>query len=111
MRPLSPVQVLEYVDSGGRSQFKSWFDRLEASAAARVVTALARLEQGNWSNVKSVGRGVHELRIDFGPGYRVYFGTRASSIVILLGGGTKNGQQRDIARAYDSWLEYRRRGH
>jgi putative addiction module killer protein len=111
MRPLSPREVLEYVDAGGRSQFKLWFDRLDASVASRVVAALARLEQGSWLHVKSVGRGVHELRIDCGPGYRVYFGTESASIVVLLGGGAKTGQQRDIARAQSSWLDYRRRRH
>jgi putative addiction module killer protein len=108
---LSPVEIREYVDSAGRSRFRAWFDRLDASAAARVAAALARLEQGVWSHVKSLGRGVHELRIDCGPGYRVYFGTESASIVILLGGGTKTGQQRDIARAQGSWLDHRRRRH
>lgn len=71
--------------------------------------ALARLEQGNVSNVKSVGEGVLEYRIDWGPGYRVYFGREGAVLVILLSGGTKKRQQRDIAEARAMWADYQRR--
>jgi putative addiction module killer protein len=91
------VDVREYLDRQGRSPYKLWFDRLNAQAAARVATALTRLSLGNMSNVKGVGSGVSELRIDFGPGYRVYFGKDGEQLVILLGGGTKQRQQRDIS--------------
>lgn len=69
--------------------------------------ALVRLEQGNFSNVKSVGQGVLEYRIDFGPGYRVYFGRDGEALVILLTGGTKKRQQRDIQTAHAYWREYK----
>lgn len=75
----------------------TWFDRLNAHAAAKVATALTRLAAGNFSNVKGVGSGVFEYRIDFGPGYRVYFGKDDERLVILLGGGTKKRQQQDIS--------------
>jgi putative addiction module killer protein len=74
---------------------------------ARVTRAIARLEQGNFSNVKSVGEGVLEYRIDFGPGYRVYFGRDGEALVILLTGGTKKRQQRDIGAAHGYWQTYK----
>jgi putative addiction module killer protein len=70
---------------------------------------LARVEQGNLSNVKGVGAGVLEYRIDFGPGYRVYLGRDGDRLIILLGGGSKKRQEQDIALAKDRWAEYRRR--
>jgi putative addiction module killer protein len=68
---------------------------------------LARIEQGNLSNIKSVGQGVLEYRIDFGPGYRVYLGRDGDILVILLTGGTKKRQQRDIRAAADLWKAYK----
>ena len=67
------------------------------------------MEQGNFSNVKGVGAGVYEYRIDFGPGYRVYFGKDGDYLVILLAGGTKKRQHADIAAAKEYWRDYKRR--
>lgn len=103
------LSILEYLDATGRSPFRDWFDELEATAAARVAVALARMEQGNLSNARGVGEGVLEYRIDFGPGYRLYFGRDGSKLVILLGGGTKQRRQRDIEDARRRWADYRRR--
>jgi putative addiction module killer protein len=91
------LTILEYLDDRGASPFAAWFGCLDAVAAAKVTTALRRLKLGNLSNVKGVGAGVFEYRIDFGPGYRVYFGKDGETLVILLGGGTKKRQERDIA--------------
>jgi len=102
------LTVLEYLDRAGSSPFAGWFRRLDAAAAARVTTALRRLELGNVSNVKGVGSGVFEYRIDFGPGYPVYFGKDGEAFVILLGGGTKKRQADDIADAHDRWTDYKR---
>src|SRR5437870_11262457 len=99
------LSVLEYLDRAGSSPFAEWFQTLDAVAAAKVTTAVRRLELGNFSNVKGVGAGVFEYRIDFGPGYRVYFGKDGDALVILLGGGTKEGQERDIATAHMRWKE------
>ena len=99
----------EYRDSNGRSPFRIWFDDLNGPAATRVGKALYQLAWGNVSHVKSVGGGVSELRIEFGPGIRVYFGRDGEAVVILLGGGTKKRQQRDIAKAQERWLDYKRR--
>ena len=75
----------------------------------QITTAVRRLELGNFSNVKGVGAGVFEYRIDFGPGYRVYFGKDGDTLVILLGGGTKKRQDRDIATAQMQWKDYKKR--
>jgi putative addiction module killer protein len=68
------IDAREYLDHNGRSIYAAWFNRLNPQAAAKVATALTRLAGGNFSNVKGVGSGVFEYKIDFGPGYRVYFG-------------------------------------
>ena len=102
------LDVGEFVDAQGNSPFGRWFSRLDRHAAARVATALYRMEMGNLSNAKSVGGGVVEYRIDFGPGYRIYFGQEGDALIILLGGGTKARQQRDIEAAVALWREYRR---
>jgi putative addiction module killer protein len=101
------IDVREYNDPRGRSPYAAWFNRLNAEAAAKVATALTRLAGGNFSNVKGVGSGVSECRIDFGPGYRVYFGKDGERLVILLGGGTKKRQQRDITDAIARWQDYK----
>jgi putative addiction module killer protein len=101
--------IREYVDARGRSPFAEWFEDLDARAAAKVTVALARIETGNLSNVKGVGGGVLEYRIDWGPGYRVYLGRDGATLVILLAGGTKRRQQRDVAAAQERWAAYRRR--
>jgi len=67
------------------------------------------MENGNFPNVKSVGQGVHEYKLDFGPGYRIYFGRDGDKIVVLLGGGTKKRQSRDIQTAQTLWQEYKQR--
>ena len=95
------------VDARGHSRYARWFDHLDARAAARVATALFRMERGNLSNAKGVGGGVFEYRIDFGPGYRIYFGKDGDTLIILLGGGTKARQQRDIENTRHLWQEYR----
>ncbi len=99
----------QYVDAGGKSPYEEWFLDLNAPVAARVTGAIIRMEQGNFGNVKGVGPGVFEYRLDFGPGYRIYFGKDGERIVILLGGGTKKQQQRDIQLAIARWQDYKRR--
>ena len=81
--------------------------RLEPTASARIARVIVRMEQGNFSNAKGVGEGVMEYKIDFGPGYRVYFGRDGDTIVILLTGGTKKRQQRDIEAAKAYWRDYK----
>ncbi|HXM20157.1 MAG TPA: type II toxin-antitoxin system RelE/ParE family toxin [Terriglobales bacterium] len=99
----------QYEDQSGRSPYAQWFDDLPAPAAAKVTTAIARMEQGNFSNVKPVGSSVSEYTLDFGPGYRIYFGKDGDQIIILLGGGTKKRQQTDIKLAIERWQDYKPR--
>ena len=102
------IFVREYLDPFGRSPYAHWFQRLPAPAAAKVATALYRLELGNFSNVEGVGAGVYEYKIDFGPGYRIYFGREGKSLIVLLGGSSKKGQQIAIAAAKKAWENYKR---
>ncbi len=103
------IEIREYITAQGGSPYARWFDGLNARAAAKVATALVRIEQGNLSGAKGVGAGVSEYRIDFGPGYRVYFGRDGDTLIILLCGGTKKRQQKDIVLAQDLWREYKQR--
>ena len=81
-------------------QFTAWFDELrDLRARARIQARIDRVSLGNPGDVKPVGSGVSELRVDYGPGYRVYFVKRGSHLIVLLAGGDKNSQARDIAQA------------
>jgi len=102
------LQVLELLREDGTSPFAQWFDRLDAVAAAKVTTAIVRMRQGNLSKVKWF-EGMGEFRIDWGPGYRIYLAKDGLEVVLLLGGGTKKGQQKDIGRALALWTDYKRR--
>ena len=101
------VEVYTQVD--GKSPFNKWFDELNSFAAAKVTVAIKKMEYGNFSNSKALGAGIWENKIDFGPGYRVYYGKEGDEIIILLAGGTKKRQQRDIEVAKELWAEYKRR--
>ena len=88
---------------------QQWFKDLDARTPAKVTVALARLQQGNDSNVRGVGRGVLKLRIDYGPGYRIDVGKDGERLVILLGGGMKKRQNRDVRTAQALWTAYKAR--
>jgi putative addiction module killer protein len=98
-------EIREYVE-GGRSPFREWFDDLDPVTAARVDRYIRRLESGNFGAAKMLREGVSELRLDFGPGYRVYFGRDGKTLVILLGSGGKRRQDADIAAAVARWQRY-----
>ena len=102
-------ELAEYLDEQGRSPFRRWFDRLNREAAAEVGLALVRLSRGYRSKQKFLGAGISEYKIDFGPGYRIYFGRDEDQLIILLGGGTKKQQSADILQARANWKEYRHR--
>lgn len=89
------------------ARFEKWHDQLDAHAAAAVSVSIGRLADGNTSNVKSIGEGAAELKINRGPGYRICFGWDGSVLVILLGGGTKQRQQTDISVALRRWRDYK----
>src|SRR5712691_3424438 len=102
------LEVRYYVTDDGRSPYADWFASLDPVARAKVAGAIVRIGQGNLSNVKPIGEGVLEYRINFGPGYRVYLGRDGEVLVILLTGGTKKRQQRDIEAATAFWRDYKR---
>lgn len=92
------IRVEEYLRPDGSSPYRLWFDRLPASAAAKVATASMRIAQGNTGAIKWFS-GLGEIRIDWGPGYRVYLAKDGETLIILFGGGTKATQRKDIERA------------
>ncbi len=100
-------QIKELLLVNGDSPFAEWFASLEALAAAKVRVAVTRMEQGNLSNVEWF-RGIGELKIDWGPGLRIYLAKDGLKIIILIGGGTKKHQQRDIDQAVGLWEDYKR---
>lgn len=101
-------QVVEYVGVRGRSPYAEWFEDLDNMAAVKVSVALVKIMQGNLSNVKWF-KGIGEYKINFGPGYRIYFAKEEENIILLLGGGTKKTQQKDIEQARFLWQEYKYR--
>jgi putative addiction module killer protein len=103
------IDVREYLNRDGYSPFREWRAKLDTEDRRKVTTALYRIGLGNFSNVQGVGAGVFECKINFGPGYRVYFGKDGERIVILLGGGTKRRQQNDINLALDRWEDFKQR--
>lgn len=103
------IQLVEYEDPDGRRPFSTWARRLDIQARAKVQVALGRLRDGNFAGSKSVGSGVLEHRIDFGPGYRLYYGRDGDKLVVLLVGGTKRRQDEDIMAARALWADYKRR--
>ena len=102
------MTVVEYVREDGSNLYRDWFAGLHPEAAAKIATAVVRLELGNLSRVKWIG-AIGEYRIDWGPGYRIYLGKDGLKLIILLGGGTKQRQQTDIERAKAMWAEYKAR--
>ncbi|HEY1661119.1 MAG TPA: type II toxin-antitoxin system RelE/ParE family toxin [Verrucomicrobiae bacterium] len=100
------IQIKEFVENE-HSPFADWFNSLDAVTAARIDKYIRRLEAGNLGSVKTLQEGVFELKMDFGPGYRVYFGRDGKTIIILLGGGSKRRQSTDITTAIERWKRYK----
>jgi len=101
-------RVVELLLEDGSSPYADWFATLNPVAAAKITVAKVRIEQGNLSNVEWF-RGIGEYKIDWGPGYRVYLAKDGMTIIVLLGGGTKKRQQKDIDRAVKLLESYKRR--
>jgi putative addiction module killer protein len=107
---IKPKSVLVYRDRDGRLPFDEWLRELrDANAVARVLSRIGRIRLGNLGDCKPVGGGVSELRVDYGPGYRVYFGQKGQTLLILLCGGDKRTQERDISQAQQHWGDYQQR--
>jgi len=104
---MEQVEVRIFVLEGGREPFTDWFKKLkDKRAQARIDVRIARVRTGNFGDSKSVGEDVYELRLDYGPGYRVYFGKIESTIILLLCGGDKSSQADDIRKAKEYWQEF-----
>ncbi|MBI3202385.1 MAG: type II toxin-antitoxin system RelE/ParE family toxin [Myxococcales bacterium] len=98
--------VREYVDDSGRIPFRDWLSNLDLAVRARVQARVLRFETGNLGDHKEVGGGVLEARLDFGPGYSLYFGRSGREMVLLLLGGDKGSQKKDIKRARELWAKH-----
>ena len=97
-----------YTTPDGRSPFEDWISKLrDQRAKARIFVRIDRVRLGNFGDCRSVGGGVYELRVDYGPGYRVYFGILGTTPVILLCGGDKKTQRRDVENARRYWKEFK----
>ena len=108
-RKVTPRTLLIYLELSGEEPFSLWLESLSDSVQARIRQRLRRLEQGNLGDCKLLGDGVSELRLFFGPGYRIYFGEHQNSLVILLLGGDKSSQKKDIKKAKKLWENYKER--
>jgi putative addiction module killer protein len=106
MREMAPLKIREFVTASGENPFRKWLGSLAEAYKARIQARLLRVELGNLGDHKSLGDGVYELRMDFGPGFRAYYGMDGKIVVLLLCGGDKSSQKRDITKAKVYWQEY-----
>ena len=107
-RIIEPKQIIFYTDENGNEPFQLWLDALrDKQGKRRIINRLIRVQQGNYGDVEPIGEGLSELRLFFGPGYRVYFGEDAGNIVVILCGGDKSSQDSDIENAKAYWQEYK----
>ena len=102
------IRIEEYLHEDDSCPYRDWFNRLSAAYAAKVSIGVLRLSQGNTSGIKWFD-GLGELRIDWGPGLRVYLCKDGDALIVLFGGGTKAGQRKDIAQAKELLVEYKAR--
>jgi putative addiction module killer protein len=107
---VNPRELIIYETEQGEAPFSEWLDSLRDRAArARIKKRLDRVELGNLGDYKAVGEGVYELRIDYGPGYRLYYANIDLTIILLLCGGDKDTQEGDIDRAKHFWNDFKQR--
>lgn len=100
--------IKEYIAADGKSHFRIWHDCFkDIKTRAKIDIKIARLRLGNFGDTKSLGQGVYELRIHFGPGHRIYYGLDGQEIVLLLCGGDKSTQKKDIKKAKIFWKDYK----
>lgn len=104
---MAEFEIVYYRWESGESPFQVWFDGLDNAAAGKIYTALLRMEAGNFSDSRRLKGGISERRVHSGPGYRIYYAVCRQRYVVLLGGGTKRTQIKDIRRARRSWYEFK----
>jgi putative addiction module killer protein len=100
------LTIREFLTAEGRCPFRNWLEKLEVTIRARVQARVLRFETGNLGDCKAVGGGIWEAHLMFGPGYRIYFGRKGPSIILLLLDGDKASQRKDIRDARRFWREY-----
>lgn len=111
IQAIQAKQIIIYADENGHEPYCSWIDNLkDKKGQQRIRARIRRLGEGLYGDCNSVGEGVSELRMFFGPGYRIYFGEDADNIVVLLCGGDKDSQSRDIKNAKEYWGDYKNNG-
>jgi putative addiction module killer protein len=104
---IQPQEIRQYIKSNGKIPFDEWLESLKVlKTRTKIETRLKRLKLGNFGDCKSVGEGVYELRINYGSGYRIYFGKIGKIIILLLCGGDKSSQNQDILKAKEYWNDY-----
>ena len=103
---MKPKTLIDYTDSSGNIPLQVWLNGLDTMISIRIRARLRRVALGNFGDAKPVGSGVSELRLDFGSGYRVYFAQHDTEIVVLLCGGDKSTQSKDIEIAQAFWLDF-----
>jgi putative addiction module killer protein len=105
-----PKEIQRYITANGKVPFSEWFESLpNITIQSKIISRLNRVAAGNLGDYKSVGKGVFELRIDYGSGYRIYFGQVGNIIILLLCGGDKSTQDKDIHKAQEYWQNYEQR--
>lgn len=104
-------ELQEYINENGQNKFRSWILSLDKSVRNRINIALTKARLGNLGDHKSVGNGLFEIRLDFGAGYRIYYYKDGAKLIILLCGGDKSSQKKDIKQAKEYLVEYIRRTH
>ena len=105
------LTIREYLTPQGKNPFRDWLKGLDVGVQARIQARVLRFENGNLGDYKSVRNGVWEVRLDFGPGYRLYFGKDGLSVILLLAGGDKSSQSKDIATAIRHWKDFKEVKH
>jgi len=103
---VEPYEIQEYVGPEGKNPFRDWFDKLGHQSMVRVTARIQRMRLGNLGDNRHLGKGLAEARIDLGPGYRIYYGIAAGRLILLVGGGDKSSQSRDISKAFRHWQKY-----
>lgn len=107
---MSPLEIKEYIDPRGHNLFRRWVDQLDKAVQERIFARIRRMGVGHFGHGRHLGGGMHEAIFDIGPGYRLYYGYKEGRLVLLLGGGDKSGQSRDIRTAENCWREFLQRG-
>lgn len=106
---VTPKKIQHYITSHGKSAFQGWFRALkDANAKLKITKRLTQAKYGNFGDTKPVGKGVHEMRVDYGPGYRIYYANDGETVILLLIGGDKKTQDEDIKQAKAYWSAYKK---